>query len=97
MRSDAMPVIAEPPPRWRYICRTWHLDVDKQSVERRVKAKLPHKMQKLAIRLAGPILIRKAKKLIQCLLCGLIVKKVSLLPVRITEPGFNVLEQISPF
>ena len=97
MRSDAVPVIAEPPPRWRYICRTWHLDVDKQGIEWGVKAKLPHKMQKLTIRLAGPILMRKPKELIQCLLCGLIIKKVGLLPVRITEPGFNVLEQISPF
>ncbi len=92
-----MPVIAEPAPRRCDIGRTRHLDVDKQSIERRVKAELPHKMQKLAIRLTGPILLRKPKKLIECLFCDVIVKQAGLFPVRIAELGFNILEQISPF
>lgn len=92
-----MPVIAEPPP-WRCdIGRTRHLDVDKQSIERGIKPELPHEMQKLAIRLAGPILQRKPKKLIECLFCDVIVKQDGLFPVRIAELGCNILEQISPF
>jgi hypothetical protein len=83
MRSDAMPVIAEPTPRWCYICRTWHLDVDKQSIEWRVKPELANKMQKLAIPFAGAILLRKPKKLIESLLCDVIVKQAGLFPVRI--------------
>lgn len=92
-----MAVIAEPPPRRRNIGGTWHLDVDKQSIERRVEAEPPYKMQKLAISLAGPILLRKPKKLIECLLCNVIVKQAGLFPVRITGPEVNFLDQISPF
>ncbi len=68
-----MPVIAEPPPRWCNIGRSWHLDVDKQSIEWRVKPELANKMQKLVVRLARPILQRESKELIECLLCELIV------------------------
>lgn len=97
MGSDAMAVIAEPPPRRCDIGRPWHLDVDEQSIEWGVKAELPNKMQKLAVRLAGPILLRKPKELIQSLLCQVIVKQAVPLPVRVTETGFNFLEQFSPF
>jgi len=92
-----MAVIAEPPPRRRNIRGTRHLDVDKQSIERRVKAELPYKVQKLAISLAGPILLSKPKKLIECLLRDLIVKEAGLFPVCITGPEFNVRDQNQPF
>lgn len=92
-----MPVIAEPTPRWCYIRRTWHLDVDEQSIEWGVKAELPNKMQKLAVRLARPILQREPKELIERLLGELIVNWAGLFPVRITETGFNFLQQFSPF